>query len=60
LLIFVTPRIVTDMKMAEKERERLEQATGLEGVREALERRGMKEEKKSKGKKSGGERGAGE
>ena len=49
LLIFVTPRIVTDMKMAEKERERLERATGLAGAREALERRGMKAEKTSKG-----------
>ncbi|MBP5787581.1 MAG: hypothetical protein J6Y19_07185, partial [Kiritimatiellae bacterium] len=59
LLIFVTPRIVTDMKMAEKERERLEQATGLEGVREALERRGMKAETKSKGKKGGDGQGTG-
>jgi len=30
LLIFVTPRIVTDMRMAEKERKRLERATSME------------------------------
>ena len=37
LLIFVTPRIVTDMNMAEKERARLERATSMEGVTSELE-----------------------
>jgi general secretion pathway protein D len=37
LLIFVTPRIVTDMRMAEQEKARLERATSLEGVSEALD-----------------------
>ena len=50
LLIFVTPRIVTDMKMAEKERDRLERATGLEGARESLDK------KKDGGKDSGTKR----
>jgi len=36
LLIFVTPRIVTDMKIAEKERKRLERATSMETVGEEL------------------------
>jgi general secretion pathway protein D len=37
LLIFVTPRIVTDMKMAEQEKERLERATSLEGSVTAMD-----------------------
>ena len=37
LLIFVTPRIVTDMKMAEAEKARLERATSLEGATQALD-----------------------
>lgn len=37
LLIFVTPRIVTDMKMAEKEKARLERATSLSGAAETLD-----------------------
>lgn len=37
LLIFVTPRIVTDMKMAEQERARLERATSLEGAAQAMD-----------------------
>jgi general secretion pathway protein D len=37
LLIFVTPRIVTDMQMAEQERVRLERAASLGGAREALD-----------------------
>ena len=37
LLIFVTPRIVTDMKMAEQERLRLERATDLENASQALD-----------------------
>ena len=37
LLIFVTPRIVTDMKMAEKERERLERAASLPDATRALD-----------------------
>ncbi len=37
LLIFVTPRIVTDMQMAEKEKARLERAASLQGAREALD-----------------------
>lgn len=36
LLIFVTPRIVTDMQMAEKEKARLERATSLSGAAETL------------------------
>ncbi len=37
LLIFVTPRIVTDMQMAEAERARLERAASLEGATQALD-----------------------
>ena len=37
LLIFVTPRIVTDMKMAEQEKARLERATSLQGSETALD-----------------------
>jgi len=37
LLIFVTPRIVTDMKIAEKEKARLERATSLEGAAQVLD-----------------------
>ena len=37
LLIFVTPTIVTDVEMAEKERARLERAASLEGSREAID-----------------------
>jgi len=37
LLIFVTPRIVTDMKIAEKEKARLERATSLEGAAQAMD-----------------------
>ncbi len=37
LLIFVTPRIVTDMRKAEEEKARLERATSLEGATEALD-----------------------
>lgn len=37
LLIFVTPRIVTDLQVAEREQARLEKATGLEGAAEALD-----------------------
>ena len=36
LLIFVTPRIVTDMKLAEEEKARLEHATSLKGAEAAL------------------------
>ena len=36
LLIFVTPRIVTELNLAELERTRLEQVAGLEGAAEAL------------------------
>jgi general secretion pathway protein D len=36
LLIFVTPRIVTDMQMAEKEKARLERAASLSGAAETL------------------------
>ena len=36
LLIFVTPRIVTELNMAELEKTRLEQVAGLEGAAEAL------------------------
>jgi general secretion pathway protein D len=36
LLIFVTPRIVTDMRIAEKEKARLERATSMESVGEEL------------------------
>jgi len=35
-LIFVTPRIVTELNMAELEKTRLEQVAGLEGAAEAL------------------------
>ena len=37
LLIFVTPRIVTDMKMAAEEKARLEHATSLQGATTALD-----------------------
>ena len=37
LLIFVTPRIVTDMKMAEQEKARLERATSLQGAETVLD-----------------------
>ena len=37
LLIFVTPRIVTDMKMAEQEKARLERATSLQGAETTLD-----------------------
>ncbi len=37
LLIFVTPRIVTDMTIAEKEKSRLERATSLQGAETALD-----------------------
>jgi len=37
LLIFVTPRIVTDMKMAEKERARLQHSTSMEGTLHELD-----------------------
>ena len=37
LLIFVTPRIVTDMKLAEQEKARLERATSLEGAAQELD-----------------------
>ena len=37
LLIFVTPRIVTDMKLAEEEKARLERATSLQGSETALD-----------------------
>ena len=37
LLIFVTPRIVTDMKMAEKEKARLERAASMKGAVGALD-----------------------
>ena len=37
LLIFVTPRIVTDLKLAEDERQRLERATSLENAAHALD-----------------------
>jgi len=37
LLIFVTPRIVTDMKLAEQEKARLERATSLQGSETALD-----------------------
>lgn len=37
LLIFVTPRIVTDMKVAEQEKARLEHATSMEGAAQALD-----------------------
>ena len=37
LLIFVTPRIVTDLELAEKERARLEHAASLEGAAQALD-----------------------
>lgn len=37
LLIFVTPRIVTDMKLAEAEKARLERAGSLEGAAHALD-----------------------
>ena len=37
LLIFVTPRIVTDMQVAERERARLERATSLEDAPQAMD-----------------------
>ncbi len=37
LLIFVTPRIVTDMKLAEQEKARLERATSLESAAQELD-----------------------
>lgn len=37
LLIFVTPRIVTDMKIAEKEKVRLERAATLTGAAQAMD-----------------------
>ena len=37
LLIFVTPRIVTDMQVAEHEKARLEQATSLQGAVPAMD-----------------------
>lgn len=37
LLIFVTPRIVTDMAVAEQEKARLERATSMEGAAQALD-----------------------
>jgi len=37
LLIFVTPRIVTDMRIAEKERMRLERATSLKGTTDIID-----------------------
>jgi len=37
LLIFVTPRIVTDMRIAEKERKRLERATSMEDTLHELD-----------------------
>lgn len=37
LLIFVTPRIVTDMQVAEQEKARLEQATSLQGAVPAMD-----------------------
>ncbi len=37
LLIFVTPRIVTDMALAEAEKARLERATSLQGAESALD-----------------------
>ena len=37
LLIFVTPRIVTDMKVAEQEKARLERATSLEGAAQSMD-----------------------
>ena len=37
LLIFVTPRIVTDMKKAEEEKARLEHSTSLQGAESALD-----------------------
>ena len=37
LLIFVTPRIVTDMRKAEEEKARLERATSLEGATQELD-----------------------
>ena len=37
LLIFVTPRIVTDMKLAEQEKARLDRATSMQGAEHALD-----------------------
>jgi general secretion pathway protein D len=37
LLIFVTPRIVTDMKVAEQEKSRLERAGSLQGAAQELD-----------------------
>ncbi len=61
LLIFVTPRLVTDMSVAEEEKARLEKATSLENATKALDEpypdadkaaeRAAKEEKKKAEKK---------
>ena len=37
LLIFVTPRLVTDMSVAEQEKARLEKSTSLENATKALD-----------------------
>ena len=48
LLIFVTPRIVTDMKLAEQEKARLEHATSMEGATQALDEPHPDAEKEAK------------
>jgi len=58
LLIFVTPRIVTDPEMAEAERARLERNAGQEGVREALEVPAEAAEAPEKAEKPAGTKGA--
>ena len=53
LLIFVTPRIVTDMQLAEREKARLERATSLAGAESALDRPDPAAEKAAQKDKGG-------
>ena len=48
LLIFVTPRIVTDMKRAEEEKARLENATSLQGAVQSMDEPYVDAEKAAK------------
>jgi len=68
LLIFVTPRIVTDMRIAEKEKARLEHATSLKGAvkemdhpypaaQKAVERKKADKRREARKKKAKAERG---
>ena len=53
LLIFVTPRIVTDLELAEKERARLEHAASLEGATQALDQPAAEAAQKAAGDPGG-------